>query len=769
MTVTVLDGIVAAVERARTDYHDDVKVAPIAVVWTDDARQWQPVVDRLVEHLPIITLGDHDPSTRTGPAYWVRCVVARTIPVGLPDGSVPVVYLPGVARRGLRAVDDCPAHLAPLAELQYRSQWFTHPGGNDWTIRALLAHAGAGLGLPVADDAATRQALSIALPLLLDETVDDLARRGLDAASLHALINPDLVDRILQWIGDPAAFQEQASGPTWDAFVAQCRAEYGLDPGSDGAVTAASRLGARSGPWGQVWARYVATPVHYTGVDDQLAKARPAQLVTEHPDAWPQDNDQAEDQLRALLADFTVLTPEGARKEVVRAEAEHGARRATVWADLGRAPLAFALEHLASLAEATTTPLTGATIDDLRRSYETDGWQADDALLRALAATTAGPDRQAVSQAAGALYRAWLDAAAKALQGAVDPSAAGYRPGPSASTDVGTVTVFVDGLRLDLAHRVADRLAGAGLAVATHTSLAALPTVTDTAKPALVPMAEGALSVGPDLAAGRSISGARATKPVLWGLAQDNGVACLEPDDTGDPTGTAWTEAGRIDHLGHEPGVPLVDEVDREVEKLVVRIRALLGAGWARVDVVTDHGFLLLPGELPKVDLPVAVVEKRKGRCARLKPGANQPFPTVPWHWDPDVRIAIAPGAACFEAGKTYEHGGVSPQECFVPRLTVESGTGTTGAPEIVGVKWLGLLCRIEVAADVAGITVDLRGAAADPSTSIAETGKTTSGTGRVSLVVPDEDLAGEPVHLVLVAADGQILAQRPVVVGSNR
>ncbi len=102
---------------------------------------------------------------------------------------------------------------------------------------------------------------------------------------------------------------------------------------------------------------------------------------------------------------------------------------------------------------------------------------------------------------------------------------------------------------------------------------------------------------------------------------------------------------------------------------------------------------------MEKVELPAATAEVKKGRCARLKAGAVVEMPTVPWFWDKEVRIALAPGVTCFEAGKEYEHGGVSPQECIVPRFTVTAGpaTATTGGPEITSVKWLGLLCRIEV------------------------------------------------------------------------
>jgi hypothetical protein len=46
---------------------------------------------------------------------------------------------------------------------------------------------------------------------------------------------------------------------------------------------------------------------------------------------------------------------------------------------------------------------------------------------------------------------------------------------------------------------------------------------------------------------------------------------------------------------------------------------------------------------------------------------------------------------------------------------------------------------------------------------------KETAGATKVSLAVPDEEHEGERAHLVLVAPDGQLLAQREVVVGKNR
>jgi len=767
---TVIDRVVACVRAALT-YDPNVGVAPVALLWPDERAQWTRVIDRVGEHLPVVSLGDYDPAAHCGPAYWVRCVVAGTVDIGLSEGQ-PVVYLPGVSRSAMRAADSCPLELAPIAELQYRSQWFSHPNNRDWTVRALLSHAERGIGLRLADDADTSQALLLALDRLVDERVDRVEKQMLDADYLLELVNEDPVRSVLRWLDDPQGYRARSDDARWTAFVQQCTADYDFDPTIDGEVSAARKLGARQGGWANVWNRFTETPERYPGVPQQLRKARPEKLIVDQLDAWPQDNEMAEDQLRSRLRDFAVLTPEGARKEATQLDAEHGWRRSTVWADLDQAPLAFALEQLVALGELTKQPLAAGDLDSLVTDYAERGWRADDAVLRALAAAISGADREAASAAAAAMYRHWLDTGAKALQAAVGPlaNASTYQPGPPASTAPGTVTVFVDGLRLDIARRVQERLADAGLDVSDTTSLSALPTVTQTAKPAVVPTAEAALGPGPDLHPANAATGTKASIPVLRSLMADNNVQVLSPTETGNPMGAAWAEAGEIDHRGHDVGARLVDHLDEEVGRIVGRIRELLDAGWERVDVLTDHGWVLLPGGMEKVGLPPATTEVKKGRCARLKDGAVVGVPTVPWFWDPEVRIALAPGVTCFEANKEYEHGGVSPQECIVPRLTVTTGAATTaGGPEFTKVKWLGLQCRIEFTGVTGKVVVDIRGLPAEPKSSIAERAKETSSAGKVSLVVPDDDHEGERAQLVLVAPNGQILAQREVVVGRNR
>ncbi len=225
-----------------------------------------------------------------------------------------------------------------------------------------------------------------------------------------------------------------------------------------------------------------------------------------------------------------------------------------------------------------------------------------------------------------------------------------------------------------MARRLGDALTAKGLHASVTPRLAALPTVTPTAKPAVTPIG-GLLGTGSGFDPRVSETGQKWSIDVMRKLLTDGGFQILMRDDAmGDPTGAAWTERGEIDGYGHAQGWKLARRVMEEVGELAERVAALLDAGWREVRVITDHGWLLLPGGLPKTELPEHLTDVRKRRCARLKPGVRFEGQTMPWHWDQDVRIALAPGIGCFEAGKEYEHGGLSPQECVVPVVTVRAG-----------------------------------------------------------------------------------------------
>lgn len=771
MIETVLDRLMIAVQSAL-DYDSNIVEAPVALLWPDKSRQWEQAIAALRGRVFVIRVGDYDLSKPAGPAYWARCVIAGTVVLDDAPKRIPIVYMPGVSRDDLRTVASSNQALAPLAAVQHRSQWFTHLNGRDWTVRALFDNKERGLGLNVAGDEATSAALVDSLLPILAQPVNRLEGRHLDATFLNTLLNPDPIRLLLQWLDDPKRTQQSLGDARWRAFAHHCQSDYGFDPKVEGVIAGAQRLGLGEGPWAQIWQRFRESPADYPGIPSRLGEAQPALLIPPNPGAWPKLATGAESGLRRALDGLGAAPTSVARAEVLKLEEQHKVRRGYVWADLGLTPLALALEHLADVARRTATLNMTSSVAGIAKWYAEDGWKVDSAVLGALQEVEHGEDAGAVAAVLNTIYRPWLDFAATVLQKAIGPEAnAGtYLATPNPVACDGEVIVFIDGLRLDVAHRLASSLQGQGTDVLLNTGLAALPTVTQTAKPVLAPIDQGRLGPGAGLDARRTPDGPTASKQVLVGLLASAGVQSLSSGEIGDPAGRAWTEIGEIDHRGHDLGARLANEIDDQVQRIARRIRQLLEGGWAQVNVVTDHGWLLLPGGLPKNDsLPVAATVTKKGRCARVKDGARVDIPTVPWHWDKDVRIAVAPGISCFEANQSYEHGGVSPQECVVPRLTVTSAGATlSAAAEITRIKWRGLTFVVEFSGLPDGATVDLRRHAGDAGSSIAILARVTGGTGKVILLVEDEDLEGQRVHLVVIATDGTPLLQRDTVVGQN-
>ena len=159
----IINMLVRAVRGAAV-YNPDAQSAPCCVLWPDGDRQWEPVAARLQAEMPeLFILGDYDVLKRTGPAIWLRCVIADKAPkVELPGGSTPVLYLPGVSRQDLRAVETCPDHLKPIAELQYSGTIWSQINAKDWTILAFLKSEQGGLGLDVSQDIDSRHAMQLA-------------------------------------------------------------------------------------------------------------------------------------------------------------------------------------------------------------------------------------------------------------------------------------------------------------------------------------------------------------------------------------------------------------------------------------------------------------------------------------------------------------------------------------------------------------------------------------------------------------------------------
>ena len=126
-----------------------------------------------------------------------------------------------------------------------------------------------------------------------------------------------------------------------------------------------------------------------------------------------------------------------------------------------------------------------------------------------------------------------------------------------------------------------------------------------------------------------------------------------------------------VDSLGHTNAEALVRHLDKELERIARVVKRLHQWGYPEVNVVTDHGFVLvaadqLPPEVPvKKEWCVALKE----RFALVPAGIDVPLKTKPFPWDASVRVAIPPGTAFFKAEKAFSHGGATLQEMIIPRL----------------------------------------------------------------------------------------------------
>lgn len=769
---SLADAVLAA---AKGNSHTATTAA--AVLWPDKEGQWLAALPALKKLMPsLCELGEYNPGQRCGPAVWLKCAIAGSLPEVQLDG-IPVVYLSGVSRAELRAIESCPRDLQPLAELQYRGVFWSQLNGKDWTVSAFLASKNGGLGLDVAQDKATQEALlqTLQAGVLLERSVDEFKGRSINAEWLLGLLAPNPTRDMLLWMNAPDAARSQWSDVLWVVFTKRCKMDFGFDPVADGVLVAAERLAKAEGKWAAVAELYRDSYSSFPNIFGLLAKVQPPQMGL-FPEqgllaGYPQANEQSEATLRyALSACADMMAPQ-ACAAVLAAEKEHGLRRAWLWASMGRSPLAEALGHLALVAERSSLLSIGLTPSELAAGYQQSGWQVDQAALHALACVHAKVDLEAVGAALRAMYLPWIEEAARRLQEAAK-AAGGLPPLPTepAVLGAGTCTVFVDGMRYDVAVQLQQRLSALG-DVNLSARWTSLPSVTASGKAWCSPVAAHIAGTATDTefeprvaADGKPLSGHNFRK-----LLNEQGVQPLDKHETGDPQGQAWTEAGDLDHYGHEHGLRLARDLDTQLDQVVERVQELADAGWKRIRIVTDHGWLLMPGGLPKSELAKHQTETRWGRCAVLKDSAHGTPLTFGWDWCKEVQVAYAPGVSSFVAGAEYAHGGISLQECLVPVLQLDCAGAAkkAAAVTIQSVTWKGLRCAVVVEGAEPGQRADIRTKAALASSSLAASDKPLDG-GKASLAVADDEHMGAAAVVVVLSAEGEVLHKQVTTVGGN-
>src|SRR5690606_1274371 len=124
----------------------------------------------------------------------------------------------------------------------------------------------------------------------------------------------------------------------------------------------------------------VESPHSYPNIPNMMHGAKPASTIQKGlfdspsgPSRWPQDNVEAENALRVALTGVEALSVEEARQAILELEEQHGSRRQSVWANLGQAPLSFALEHLALIATRAAEPFPVGTVEVMQDAFTDRG------------------------------------------------------------------------------------------------------------------------------------------------------------------------------------------------------------------------------------------------------------------------------------------------------------------------------------------------------------------------------------------------------------
>lgn len=783
---TLVHGLSRALLDAAQTYEAG-REWPAALLWPDPERQWSATFAdlrrRLAAHrIALYAYGDYAPDEGIGPSIWLRCLIeapnAPNLRGAIPNGALPVILLPNVSWRALREPLTLAKGLQTLVEMQYRGDVFRQRRqARDWTVATFLRDSDQGLALDITSDSRTDEAVRRSLPALLDLPIDGWRERRLGADDFDSLLVDDKERDLLRWVADPDAVRAAKETAAWNAFRDQIKRDYGIDVEQKGALqTAVERLARRSGAWRKVWDRLADTPQQFRPVCERVREATQQKqgdllpdLQEGDPVANPHDNSIAEKLLAQSLSELANLPSREAAEKVIALEERHRTRRASLWARLGEAPLACALEHLARLAAATERTLPGDDLAALATSYSRDGWQVDAALIETIAA--AGTREDVIGRAAGSLYRPWVDALARRFRAAYEKAGDAARPNPL-TIEPGTVVLFVDGLRMDVGQAVAERLSNTGTEVSLDWRLAPVPSVTATAKALVTPVGDsvgGKGKVNEFLPLEKS-SGKPATLDALRKAMLARGIQVLDRGSVSPPekpTSIGYTECGNIDSDGHVMGLRLAGQLKTEVERIADYALALKTAGWSRIRIVTDHGWLLMPGGCEPIKLPASTVIAKGCRAAVLQEEAAAELEFMPWHWDKSVRIAMPLGAEAFRAGEVYAHGGLSPQECVIPDITVGAEeSATSGAARITEISWRRLRLTVELAGELSGVTIEVRREKRNSSSRVDVT-STLEGT-RARLTISDEVEEGDAVFVVVVDRHGSIIDARPTHVGER-
>lgn len=748
------------------EHNQNLMVAPKVVLWLDPDRQWSAIIPELQQELPhLLVLGEYDPENKQGPPIWLKCMVDHALPAAdWSEEIIPIIYMPGISKRALKNVAEVPLGLQPLVEYQYTGTLWLHENGREWTVAGFI-QSPEGFGVQISQDKKTKEALLNSLGSLLTDEDPFYGKEHIDADFLLNRLYPNIAVDILKWIEQGDSFLYGMSSSKQEIFKTICESKYHFTPDTKNIKQIVQQLGSQKDAWSQVWEYFSHAPARYPMVQKYLRLAKPDDLgegLFELPrDSWPQENEEAEKELLKALNNI----PNTARKNLIpklqTLIEEHKWREESIWDELGEAPLLNALCHLEQLAVLVTKSYTSGSLEQLIQYYTDEGIQVDKAVRQARAAVSKTDDIKAVSSCIYYIYKPWLEVFTEKFQQHFISPDSSQTPQPEAP-----VVLFIDALRYDVAKDLVKRLSNLGEVELTH-HITALPSLTPTAKPYNSPLSKEISRTSSIKDFRPSLNGKDLTTNLFRNALSEVDYKYISSPAEIEPDAKYWLEIGTLDTRGHQEQSGMVRRIPELLDEAVDLIQRIHEQGIKKITIVTDHGWLLLPGGLPKATATKDLLEIRWGRCALIKEGAKVDLPQYPWTWNPEIYIAYAPGIAFFKANEEYAHGGISAQECIVPQITLSFKQNEALSGRISDVDWNNLICHITLEDAPDGFLVDIRRVKDDENSSVvfSKKAKRVVKDNKARLMV-DDTYEREAAHVILMNKEKIILDTKLVTIG---
>jgi len=761
--------VIRALKQAES-HNGSLMVKPEVILWPDPESQWLEVIPVLQENLPqLLIYGSFDPVKKQGPAIWLKCMIAKMLPEANWDNNeTPVIYLPGVSKNDLRNVENAIFNFQPLLEYQYTGSLFLQENGKEWSIMAFMENPVDGLGVKVAKDHATKYALKKTLSQIFQDSEVFYGKTYIDADYLNNQLFPDIIPTILKWMCKGDVFFQNMETGRKDVFISLCKSQYDFEPDYKNRIAIAEKLGSQKNSWKYVWQFFATAPHRYPEIESLLRLAKPDDLGTGifalPEESWPQVNEQKEESLSQALHKAAKLDQQKALSLLNELEKEHGKRRNWVWFELGKAPLAHALQYLVQMALKVAEGFPASSIEDLQSYYLGKGYLIDQYMRKSLVAVKSEKDKFVVKSLIQLFYKPWLESVTSKFQKLVENDASIFTS-QTAAPETESFVLFVDAFRYELAEEFQKRMLKLKYQVTLDAGWCAIPSVTPTAKPNASPLA-ASVSAQSDIKEFRPQL--ENGKDLLTGVFRDTlksySFKFVSNANDIDLSEKCWQEIGDIDTKGHEEQSDMVKRIGELFEQLQEVLEVIFEKGVKRVKIVTDHGWLLLPGGLPKTSLHAGLTETRWGRCALIKEEAKCDLLHLPWRWNPSTFIAYAPGITFFKANEEYAHGGISLHECLVPTLIIER-PNIVAAAKIKEIKWVNLKCTILTENTNENFSVDIRKKYSDGNSSVVESTKKNVRENKGVVMVSDE-VEGHSATVVLLDESGRITEKQLTTIG---